>query len=183
MAGDNLDPTPWHLFPSKELNKNTSSRARAYKILQCSYLSCSSLSQWKTPPRVDTSKPVEDCPRFFDLIHHDLEPWAKTRINMTQIMEAKKFAAFRAVIVGGRLFVDLYYDCFQSRAMFTIWGLLQLLKRYPGMVPDADMMFDCMDKPVIDRTEHGSLPLPLFRYCTNKKSFDIPFPDWSFWGW
>ncbi|KAB1225750.1 KDEL motif-containing protein 2 [Morella rubra] len=67
--------------------------------------------------------------------------------------------------------------------MFTIWGLLQLLKRYPGMVPDVDMMFDCMDKPRINTTEHRSMPLPLFRYCTNEDHYDIPFPDWSFWGW
>lgn len=51
------------------------------------------------------------------------------------------------------------------------------------MVPDVDMVFDCMDKPSINRTEHGSLPLPLFRYCTTQSHFDIPFPDWSFWGW
>ncbi|KAJ0021115.1 hypothetical protein Pint_32547 [Pistacia integerrima] len=183
LAGDNLDPTPWHLFPPKELHKDTSPRSRAYKVLHCSYLSCSSLSQWQTPLRFDSSKPVENCPQFFRWIHHDLEPWAKTGINMTHIMEAKKLAAFRVVIVGGRLFVDLYYDCVQSRAMFTIWGLLQMLKRYPGMVPDVDIMFDCMDKPVIDRTTNGPLPLPLFRYCTNQRSFDIPFPDWSFWGW
>ncbi|KAA8549411.1 hypothetical protein F0562_001116 [Nyssa sinensis] len=67
--------------------------------------------------------------------------------------------------------------------MFTIWGLLQLLRRYPGMVPDVDLMFECMDKPNINRTEHQSMPLPLFRYCTTPDHFDIPFPDWSFWGW
>lgn len=98
-------------------------------------------------------------------------------------MEAKNFAAFRVVIVGGKLYVDLYYACVQSRAMFTVWGLLQLLKRYPGMIPDVDLMFDCMDKPTINRTEHASFPLPLFRYCTTPDHFDIPFPDWSFWGW
>ena len=79
--------------------------------------------------------------------------------------------------------MDLYYACVQSRAMFTIWGLLQLLKRYPGMVPDVDIMFDCMDKPRIHRAEHESMPLPLFRYCTTGEDYDIPFPDWSFWGW
>ncbi|ONK72149.1 uncharacterized protein A4U43_C04F16300 [Asparagus officinalis] len=31
----------------------------------------------------------------------------------------------------------------------------------------------------------GALPPapPLFRYCTTKEHLDIPFPDWSFWGW
>ncbi|KAL9679716.1 hypothetical protein QQ045_017582 [Rhodiola kirilowii] len=67
--------------------------------------------------------------------------------------------------------------------MFTIWGLLQLLKRYPGLIPDVDLMFDCMDKPSILISEHHAMPLPLFRYCTTPHHFDIPFPDWSFWGW
>ncbi|GAB4858876.1 hypothetical protein Ancab_010353 [Ancistrocladus abbreviatus] len=59
----------------------------------------------------------------------------------------------------------------------------ELLKRYPGMVPDVDMMFDCMDKPAINQTEHSARPLPLFCYCTTTKHFDVPFPNWSFWGW
>jgi hypothetical protein len=98
-------------------------------------------------------------------------------------MGAKNYASFRVVIYKGRLYLDPYYACVQSRMMFTIWGFLQLLKRYPGMVPDVDIMFDCMDKPSINKTEHDSFPLPLFRYCTTKDHFDIPFPDWSFWGW
>lgn len=102
---------------------------------------------------------------------------------MTHLDESQKFAAFRVVIVEGRLYVDMYYACVQSRAIFTIWGLVQLLRRFPGMVPDVDMMFDCMDKPSINRTENKDMPLPLFRYCTTEANFDIPFPDWSFWGW
>nr|GMD23838.1 O-glucosyltransferase rumi homolog [Ipomoea batatas] len=75
------------------------------------------------------------------------------------------------------------YPHTQSRAMFTIWGLLQLIRKYPGKIPDVDLMFDCMDKPTINRTENAEMPLPLFRYCTTPQHFDIPFPDWSFWGW
>jgi len=41
--------------------------------------------------------------------------------------------------------VDLYYACTQTRMMFTIWGLLLLLERYPGLVPDVDLMFECME--------------------------------------
>ncbi|RZC75084.1 hypothetical protein C5167_050572 [Papaver somniferum] len=74
--------------------------------------------------------------------------------------------------------------CVQSRAMFIVWSFLQLLKRYPGLVPDVDLMFDCMDRPVLNRTEYsGKIQPPLFRYCTTNAHFDIPFPDWSFWGW
>ena len=73
--------------------------------------------------------------------------------------------------------------------LFTVWSLLQLMRRHPGRVPDVDLMFDCMDRPAVNRTEHGAgdpaapPPPPLFRYCTTRDHFDIPFPDWSFWGW
>lgn len=187
LAGHNLEPTPWHFFPPKTFDEE-SLHGRAYKIIQCSYLTCPHNLTTATnaePQRFEHSysQSPSECPEFFRYIHRDLEPWARTKITENHIMQAKNFAAFRVVIYQGRLYSDLYYACVQSRMMFTIWGLLQLLKRYPGMVPDVDMMFDCMDKPTINRTEHESMPLPLFRYCTTQNHFDIPFPDWSFWGW
>ncbi|XP_059430144.1 uncharacterized protein LOC132163790 [Corylus avellana] len=184
LAGHNLDPTPWHLFPPRSFGEQT--HLKTYKIIHCSYLACHSATNPNTTPerhRFHPSQPSETCPDFFRWIHHDLEPWATTGISLTHMAEAQKFAALRVVIVAGKLYVDLLYACVQSRAMFTIWGLLQLLKRYPGMVPDVDLMFDCMDKPIVNRTEYSSMPLPLFRYCTTKDHYDIPFPDWSFWGW
>ncbi|KAM3373965.1 hypothetical protein P3S68_012679 [Capsicum galapagoense] len=184
IVGHNLEPTPWHVFPVKSFDEE-STYSKASTIIQCSYLTCSSSSLVTNIPRSTNSKTTESnsCPSFFRSIGYDLEPWAKSRISMSHVMEAQKYAAFRVVIVGGKLFVDFYYACVQSRAMFTIWGILQLLRRYPGKVPDVDLMFDCMDKPIIDRAEHASMPLPLFRYCTSPHHFDIPFPDWSFWGW
>ncbi|KAJ9146801.1 hypothetical protein P3X46_029027 [Hevea brasiliensis] len=185
VAGHNLDPTPWHIFPTRNFDEETR-QARAYKIIQCSYFTCpyTNTTTTATPSRPRHSKSSsQQCPEFFSFIHHDLEPWSRTGITKKHVMEAKNFAAFRVVIFKGRLYLDLYYACVQSRMMFTIWGLLQLLERYPGMVPDVDLMFDCMDRPNINKTEHSSMPLPLFRYCTTQDHFDIPFPDWSFWGW
>ncbi|XP_059664441.1 uncharacterized protein LOC132310266 [Cornus florida] len=182
IAGHNLEPTPWHPFRPKKFNEE-SRYTRASKILQCSYLTC---GQSNNVPRHDQSRSnhsAEKCPEFFKWVHKDLEPWSGTRISLKHLMEAKKYAAFRVVIVGGKLYVDNYYACVQSRAMITVWGLLQLLRRYPGMIPDVDLMFECMDKPSINRTVHTTMPLPLFRYCTTPNHFDIPFPDWSFWGW
>ncbi|XP_028784565.1 O-glucosyltransferase rumi homolog [Neltuma alba] len=185
VVGHNLKPTPWHIFPLKTFDEETR-QARAYKILQCSFLTCGYRSDTSyRRHRLAKAAPetTEKCPEFFGAIHRDLQPWAETRISKAHLEAAQKYAAFRVVIVGGKLYVDLYYACVQSRAMFTIWGFFQLLRRYPGIVPDVDMMFDCMDKPTISRTQHQSMPLPLFRYCTSKNHFDIPFPDWSFWGW
>ncbi|XP_028097398.1 uncharacterized protein LOC114297206 isoform X2 [Camellia sinensis] len=187
IVGHNLEPTPWHPFPPKNFNES-SRYSRASQIIQCSYLSCrgntnddddDELRQNQTQLRGQTGV----CPELFRWIHRDLEPWAQSRISITHVMEAKKYAAFHVVIVGGKLYVDYYFACVQSRAMFTVWGLLQLLRRYPGRVPDVDIMFDCMDKPSLNREEHQSRPLPLFRYCTTPNHFDIPFPDWSFWSW
>ncbi|KAL3850591.1 hypothetical protein ACJIZ3_012473 [Penstemon smallii] len=186
IVGHNLEPTPWHVFPFKPSDQE-SKYSKASKIIQCSYLTTCGLNdttpEEKQSHNAHDHDPPAQCPDFFRHIRRDLEPWAQTNITMAHVAEAQKLAAFRVVIVGGKLYVDFYYACVQSRAMFTVWGFLQLLKRYPGRVPDVDLMFDCMDKPTVNRTEHSYMPLPLFRYCTTPQHFDIPFPDWSYWGW
>lgn len=187
IVGHNLEPTPWHVFPAKSFDQE-SKYSIATKIIQCSYLTCGDRSITtsnvsRENESIPPEKPNINCPEVFRSIFYDLEPWAKSKITYNHILEAQNFAAFRVVIIGGKLFVEFYYACVQSRAMFTIWSFLQLLRRYPGKVPDVDLMFDCMDKPTINRTEHSSMPLPLFRYCTTPEFYDIPFPDWSFWGW
>ncbi|XP_071713524.1 uncharacterized protein [Rutidosis leptorrhynchoides] len=100
----------------------------------------------------------------------------------------KKSATFRFVVLNGRAYVEKYKESIQTRDVFTIWGLLQLLRRYPGKVPDLDLMFDCLDFPVIRKKDYDKFnstvaPPPLFRYCSDDDSYDIVFPDWSFWGW
>ncbi|KAL7587002.1 hypothetical protein Lser_V15G38294 [Lactuca serriola] len=179
IIGHNLEPTPWHLFPAKTFNNETKI-GRASKIVRCSYLSCLTKSNIG---QTTFTRESEKCPDFYRWIHHDLEPWSHTRISYANLMEAKKFASFRVVIISGKLYVDYYYNCVLSRTLFTIWGILQLLKRYPGSIPDVDMMFDCMDRPIVYKRDHSAMPLPIFRYCTTPDHFDIPFPDWSFWGW
>ncbi|KAH7306833.1 hypothetical protein KP509_22G033100 [Ceratopteris richardii] len=52
------------------------------------------------------------------------------------------------------------------------------------MVPDLELVFGCGDRPEISKNAYqDSPPPPIFRYCTTSEHFDIPFPDWSFWGW
>ncbi|KAL8089533.1 hypothetical protein AgCh_039126 [Apium graveolens] len=185
IAGHNLEPTPWQIFPDKEKSNFETGYTKASKVIQCSYFKCGSGNRFPIQSKLSmSSNHAEKCPDFYRWIHHDLEPWHKTRISMAHLMAAKNTAAaFRVVIIDGRLYVDSYYGCVQSRSLFTVWGFVQLLRRYPGHVPDVDLMFDCMDKPVINRTEHALWPFPLFRYCTSAEHYDIPFPDWSFWGW
>ncbi|KAH0686398.1 hypothetical protein KY284_016951 [Solanum tuberosum] len=103
------------------------------------------------------------------------------------VMAGKSNADFRLVIVDGRAYVETYRESFQSRDTFTLWGILQMLRRYPGKVPDLDLMFNCGDSTVTEtkfyRRPNAPAPPPLFRYCGNDASLDIVFPDWSFWGW
>ncbi|XP_010550766.1 PREDICTED: O-glucosyltransferase rumi homolog isoform X1 [Tarenaya hassleriana] len=154
-------------------------------------LTCTSLSDNSTCPRdnyptatLAGDSPSAACPEYFRWIHEDLRPWARTGITRDAVERAKKTANFRLVIVGGRVYVEKFNEAFQTRDVFTIWGFLQLVRRYPGKIPDLELMFDCVDWPVIKAAEFaGAEPPPLFRYCGNDETLDIVFPDWSFWGW
>ncbi|XP_038906931.1 protein O-glucosyltransferase 1-like isoform X1 [Benincasa hispida] len=126
------------------------------------------------------------CPPHFRWIHEDLRPWRETGITREMVERARKMAHFRVVIVDGRVYVEKYKRSIQTRDLFTMWGLLQLVRWYPGRLPDLELMFDCDDRPVVrsnDFLDPKSGPPPLFRYCSDESSLDIVFPDWSFWGW
>ncbi|CAN6349718.1 unnamed protein product [Urochloa humidicola] len=201
LLGHNLEPTPWHPFP------HAKGRPPARAAIRCAP-SVACLPPLSRPPppaaaaNASSSSPGitrRQCPAYFAAIRRDLAPWRRRGsggggggVTRELLDAARRRASMRVTITGGgrRLHVDLYYACVQSRALFTAWSLLQLMRRHPGRVPDVDLMFDCMDRPAVNRTEHGGggdpaapPPPPLFRYCTTRDHFDIPFPDWSFWGW
>ena len=160
--------------------------ARFLPIAKCGYLSCSMQNLLPIQQHSFQTNSSGSCPEYFQWIYEDLAPWRRSKITKENLKAAQSHAAFRVIIVDGRLYIDFYYACVLPRVMFTLWGLLQLLERYPGMVPDVDLMFDCMDRPTISKHNYrhdGPSPPPLFRYCSDTSSFDIPFPDWSFWGW
>ncbi|XP_073304753.1 uncharacterized protein [Primulina huaijiensis] len=131
--------------------------------------------------------PPPACPDYFRWIHDDLWPWRESGITKEAVMSASRTANFRLVILNGKAYVETYTKSFQSRDTFTLWGILQLLRKFPGKVPDLELMFDCVDWPVIRKEtfhepEYKSPP-PLFRYCGDDATYDIVFPDWLFWGW
>lgn len=126
------------------------------------------------------------CPSYFRWIHEDLRPWKETGITLDMIQRAQRTAHFRLVILDGKAYVEKYKQSIQTRDMFTLWGILQLLRLYPGKLPDLDLMFDCDDRPVVPSVHFQGPkagPPPVFRYCSDAASLDIVFPDWSFWGW
>ncbi|GAV88308.1 Glyco_transf_90 domain-containing protein, partial [Cephalotus follicularis] len=158
-------------------------------------LNCTALNMTRTCPTEYPTFNLEDlhrpspamCPEYFRWIHEDLRPWAHSGITREMVERARRTATFRLVIVKGKAYVEKYHKSFQSRDDFTLWGILQLLRKYPGQVPDLELMFDCVDWPVIKsnlyKAPRALAPPPLFRYCSDDDSLDVVFPDWSFWGW
>ncbi|KAF7017311.1 unnamed protein product [Triticum aestivum] len=183
--------------PTPPLRRNTSHAARASKSSQTLGLALSSSSSCRSDPDLPPattsataarSPSNSSCPSYFRFIHEDLRPWrAAGGVTRAMLARARATASFRLVVLRGRAFVQRFRPAFQTRDLFTIWGILQLLRRYPGRVPDLDLMFDCVDWPVVRahlyRGEHAPFMPPLFRYCGDDRTLDIVFPDWSFWGW
>ena len=162
--------------------------------LQCSLdqniatQTCPASNPEKSQPSKDEP---ETCPDYFRWIHKDLEAWRETGITRETLERASDKAHFRLIIKGGRVYVHQYKKSFQTRDVFTIWGIVQLLRMYPGQVPDLELLFMCHDSPEIWRRDYRPRPgvnvtwppPPLFHYCGHSGAFDIVFPDWSFWGW
>ncbi|GAB4861789.1 hypothetical protein Ancab_037046 [Ancistrocladus abbreviatus] len=138
-------------------------------------------------PFEENNSSRQQCPDYFRWIHEDLKPWKKKGITREMVKELEKYAHFRLVIVNGTAYVKQYAKAFQTRDVFTLWGVLQLLRMYPGMLPDLDLIFQCHDQPSIKKDWYQGAKAaeapPLFHYCGSDSTFDIVFPDWSFWGW
>ncbi|CAO2835097.1 unnamed protein product [Amaranthus hypochondriacus] len=182
-----IKPNKDSLKPSKR-NAGSSSKTAEFPLI------CSSpTNKNQTCPRNNYPTQMEDydqnkkissiksCPDYFRWIYEDLKPWKIKGITKEMVEAGKSLANFRVVIVAGRVYVEKYKKCYQTRDEFTIWGILQMLRLYPGKLPDLDLMFECNDYPVIKKSTNP--PLPMFHYCGDDQHFDIPFPDWSFWGW
>ena len=129
----------------------------------------------------------ETCPEYFRWIYEDLRPWMERGITREMVERAKPAADIRITVVDGKVYMEKYKEVFQTRDVFTVWGILQLLRMYPGKLPDFDLMFSCGDKTAV-RKEYfqgpdASVPQPLFHYCGDDETYDIAFPDWSYWSW
>ncbi|TKY63895.1 O-glucosyltransferase rumi-like [Spatholobus suberectus] len=135
----------------------------------------------------DDDSSTTSCPEYFKWIHEDLKPWESTGITRDMVERGKNVSHFRLVIVNGKAYVETYAKAYQTRDVFTIWGILQLLRLYPGKIPDLDIMFQCHDRTVVFKRNfqgpNAMSPPLVFHYCGREDSYDIVFPDWSFWGW
>jgi len=135
----------------------------------------------------DPSSSISTCPEHFRWIHEDLEPWKSTGITREMVESGKNISQLRIVIKKGKAYVETYEDSFQTRDLFTVWGIVQLLRLYPGRVPDLEQLFETGDITVLDKKrfegQEAVTPPPIFSYCGQNDALDIVFPDWSFWGW
>ncbi|XP_010473803.1 PREDICTED: O-glucosyltransferase rumi homolog [Camelina sativa] len=177
---------------TRNTNKTTIPKIIIKIPLNCTSLNsnttqtCPSNYPTKLDPAISSS---ETCPDYFRWIQQDLKVWEGTGITRETLERAKPIAHFRLVIKSGRLYVLKYDKAFQTRDVFTIWGILQLMRMYPGQVPDLELLFLCHDKPGIWKRDFKQEdnatwpPPPLFHYCGHRDAYDIVFPDWSFWGW
>ncbi|KAK4745276.1 hypothetical protein SAY87_011588 [Trapa incisa] len=162
------------------------------------HLSCSPAANATNPQKCPAgyypSTPIEPdteytttCPEYFRWIHEDLRPWRATGITREAIESRKSLAHFRLVVYKGKAYLEQFHRAWQTRDVFTLWGILQLLRLYPGRVPDLEMMFCCEDLPALPKSDNqvpeGAAAPTMFHYCGHESAFDIPFPDWSFWGW
>ncbi|KAF5175252.1 O-glucosyltransferase rumi-like protein [Thalictrum thalictroides] len=185
---------PESILTTEQLHKHLKPPPKKSKIhysLNCTLTNeiqtCPSNSPLNDPEYQTSSS--SNCPDYFRWIHEDLQPWKENGITREMVERARRTANFRLVIVSGKVYVEIYEKAFQTRDTFTLWGILQLLKLYPGKLPDLDLMFDCYDRPVIlsrsyrEKGPNATAPPPLFRYCGNEQTLDLVFPDWSFWGW
>ncbi|KAL8100927.1 hypothetical protein AgCh_032978 [Apium graveolens] len=174
------------IFASK--SQKSGSRPVTYHQLQCSNDSTTQTCPVINPKIFDINdSPAQQCPEYFRWIYEDLRPWKRTGLTREIVESGINKANFRILVVDGKLYMDKYTGVFQTRDVFTIWGLLQLLKFYPGKIPDLDFLFHCGDLPVIPRSDYmganASVPPPVFHYCGDDSTLDLVFPDWSFWGW
>ncbi|TYJ06594.1 hypothetical protein E1A91_A12G244600v1 [Gossypium mustelinum] len=63
-------------------------------------------------------------------------------ITRDMVERANRTATFHLVIKGGKAYVKNFRKAIPTRDVFTIWGILQLLRKYPGKLPDLEIMFD-----------------------------------------
>ncbi|CAK8542329.1 unnamed protein product [Lathyrus sativus] len=184
-----------HHDPFKITSTSRSNTIRFINRRQTMFkLNCFNGNQTKTCPKDNSlahafhqdqqhSSPLT-CPEYFRWIHEDLKPWKNIGITREMMERGLNISQLRIVIKKGKAYVEVYGDSYQTRDLYTVWGIVQLLRLYPGRVPDLELLFETGDNTVLDKQQFRSVtPPPIFSYCGQKDSLDIVFPDWSYWGW
>ncbi|KAK6229179.1 hypothetical protein SCA6_018130 [Theobroma cacao] len=93
------------------------------------------------------------------------------------IERGKSSAKLRLVIVKGKVHKEKFGEPYEPRDLFMLWGILQLLRFYPGKLPKLDLLFFTGDKTRIKKTDYqgsnATSPPPLFHYCGEEEALNI----------
>ncbi|KAK3273971.1 hypothetical protein CYMTET_17827 [Cymbomonas tetramitiformis] len=89
--------------------------------------------------------------------------WDKTGIHPSMIKAASELGirTVRVSIIGGKLMgkitpTNKAVARGMSRVWYWMWGLLELLERFPGQVPDVDIAMQVEDTPKVPTLPHTS---------------------------
>ncbi|RDX87357.1 hypothetical protein CR513_31178, partial [Mucuna pruriens] len=182
LSTTNTKPTAASTIVNKSSVANVSAKhSKSGKRLKETLLNCSKGNETRCSSyptrRLFEMEEIGRCPEYFRWIHEDLRAWKERGISREMVERAKETAHFRLVVKKGKAYVERYKKSIQTRDVFTMWGILQLLRRYPGRLPDLELVFDCDDLPLIPPS--GSPP-PLFRYCGHRSTQDIFCVDYIY---
>jgi len=138
-------------------------------------------------PALDWTNIVDDALAPFPTIH-------LVDVDSAEVKVRESVNAFRAQIVGGRLFIKDIRSLLFARDYAPSWKitLLQTMKRHRDL-PDIDAVFNEGDYPIVQlpkdgahqqrlygRGSNGMKPPPVFSPTASETSLDFPFPDFSF---
>eukprot|EP00887_Chlorella_sp_A99_P007639 scaffold20.g7639.t1 len=137
-------------------------------------------------------------------IQRDLEPWAEAGITRDLVEGAADMYdicdgdMLRFHILNGSLWVHHITErrggwypavlgpenvAAKGRVPYVLLALLEVLRAFPGQIPDVDAVVHTADFPCVRRKwAHGAVPTPIFGYQGSVRHFDLPFPDYSFFG-
>eukprot|EP00238_Polyblepharides_amylifera_P015848 CAMPEP_0196581682 /NCGR_PEP_ID=MMETSP1081-20130531/35021_1 /TAXON_ID=36882 /ORGANISM="Pyramimonas amylifera, Strain CCMP720" /LENGTH=592 /DNA_ID=CAMNT_0041902005 /DNA_START=123 /DNA_END=1898 /DNA_ORIENTATION=+ len=138
--------------------------------------------------------------------------WDVSGITLPMLAQAQEHGmrTFRVVILDGKLYGRIEATNKMrlrgmSRVWYWVWGLLELLEKYPGQVPDVDMVMQVEDEPKVAKSvkfkpskggparqvpytltgslAQGSNPPPvIFSAVKSEGTLDLLWPLWTIWG-
>ncbi|KAL3133656.1 hypothetical protein ABBQ32_008167 [Trebouxia sp. C0010 RCD-2024] len=140
-------------------------------------------------------------------IQRDLQPWRASGIT-TELVDSYALSGrwheclgevLRFQIINGSLWIDHLSERHsgwyparlgpgalsgKGKIPYAILGLLDVIRHYPGQIPDIDAILHTSDFSCVKATPAGQQPAgpPIFGYNSDPAHEDVPFPDYSYWG-
>ncbi|KAK2077103.1 hypothetical protein QBZ16_004737 [Prototheca wickerhamii] len=139
-----------------------------------------------------------------EFIESDLAPWKDSGITLEALEEAENMYdicdgdILRFQIISGRLYVYHvtsrglgWYPsqlgeghlAARGRVPHTMLMLLDVLRLFPGQIPDLDAVMQLGDFNCVERNaSRRGAPVPMFGYSTSEDYHDLVLPDFTYYG-